>query len=500
VVKNVLLQSGIAFALVVMLPGAATPVPSAYHVLNRLGYGPLPGEIPQVQREGTARWIADQLAPGRDDPALADRLATLDALAKTPGQLAREFPNPEPTADPARESMDFAPPPRKPGEITRQLAQAKLLRAVYGHRPLDEAMVDFWFNHFNVTAQKGPIKWLIASYEQDVIRPRAMGRFRDLLGAVAHSPAMLHYLDNTQSVAEGAARGGKKRGLNENYARELLELHTLGVDGGYSQTDVREAARVLTGWSAERVRDGEPAFKFRARLHDRGAKRVLGQEFPAGRAQDEGERLLDLLAAHPSTATFIAGKLVRRFVSDNPPASLVARAAGRFKDTGGDIRETMTLILTSPEFAGSAGQKTKTPFEFVASALRATGASTDAGIPVLDALRRLGQPPYICAAPTGYPDKPELWTTPGGLLTRLNFANALVSNRIPGTTVALDRQTVAQRDDPLQILESLNGGLLGGTLGDRTRGVLESALGGKRGLSRELLFGLLLGSPEFQVR
>ncbi|MBM3274136.1 MAG: DUF1800 domain-containing protein, partial [Candidatus Sericytochromatia bacterium] len=369
--KIVVLNSGIAFVLALALSGDAVAKPSAFHVLNRLGYGPLPGQIQEVEREGTDRWIAGQLAPGQESQALADRLAALDALGKTPGQLAREFPNPGPKADPARESMEFAPPRRRPGEIAQQLAQAKLLRAVYGRRALDEAMVDFWFNHFNVTAQKGQIKWLIASYEQDVIRPRTMGKFRDLLGAVAHSPAMLYYLDNAQSVAEGAARAGKKRGLNENYARELLELHTLGVDGGYSQTDVREAARILTGWSAERVRDGEPAFVFRAKLHDRGAKRVLGQEFPAGRGQDEGERLLDMLAAHPSTATFIAGKLVRRFVSDNPPGDLVARAAARFEASGGDIRQTLSLILSGPEFAGSATHKTKTPFEFVASALRA---------------------------------------------------------------------------------------------------------------------------------
>ncbi len=465
---------------------ATSPEVSPHLVQNRIGFGPRPGQLGIL---GAQAYLERQLRPGAEGPALAGRLAALTTLGQTSGQLYAAYPLP---GKASAMFGDKAAP--RPEIIVRQLAQAKVLRAVYAERQLDEAMVDFWFNHFNVSAQKGPIKWLVTSYERDVIRPNAMSKFRELLGAVAHSPAMLVYLDNFQSVTDG-----KKRGLNENYARELLELHTLGVDGGYSQADVRETARILTGWSVDRPR-AEPAFVFRARQHDRGAKAVLGTVFPAGRGQDEGERLLDLLAAHPATARHLAGKLVRRFVADAAPPALIDRAAARFARTGGDIRETVRLILTSPEFAASAGQKTKTPFEFVASALRATAARTDAGVPVLDALRRLGQPPYICQPPTGYPDKPELWTTPGGLLARLNFATALAANRLPGTAIDLAAQAEPTGEDPLAEVEALGGILLGAAPAGGTRAVLEASLAAQRPGDRALLVGLLLGSPEFQVR
>ncbi|MBM3270476.1 MAG: DUF1800 domain-containing protein [Candidatus Sericytochromatia bacterium] len=455
-------------------------------LLDRAAYGPRPGDAARLD---PAAWLADQLSPGAEGPDLAARLAPLVTLTMSPGRLLAAYP---PRGEAQRMSGAVERP--KPEQIVRELAQAKLLRAVHGEWQLREVMVDFWFNHFNVAAQKGPLKWLVTGYERDVIRPRTLGRFRDLLGAVAHSPAMLVYLDNFQSVAEG-----RKRGLNENYARELLELHTLGVGGGYTQQDVRETARLLTGWGVARLRE-EPEFAFLARQHDTGAKTVLGERFPAGGGQAEGERLLDLLAAHPATARHVAEKLVRRFVSDDPPAGLVARAAARFGATGGDIRETLRLILESPEFAASAGQKTKTPWEFVVSALRATGARTDAGLPILDALRRMGQPPYLCQPPTGYPDRPELWTTPGGLLARLSFAHALAAGRLPGTTVDLASAGLPAGDDTLAVVAAFDEAWLGGRLGGATRAVLEGAVRERGGGDAALIAGLVLGSPEFQVR
>src|SRR6185295_18491817 len=267
---------------------------------------------------------------------------------------------------------------RRANQVVIELSQQKLLRAAYSERQLQEVLVDFWFNHFNVDARKGATRFLVTEYERDAIRPHVLGRFRDLLEATAKSPAMLFYLDNWMSVDPGSAglgspsalRAGnrQKRGLNENYGRELMELHTLGVDGGYSQNDVTEVARAFTGWTIGNPRQGGGYF-FNARLHDRGEKLVLGHRIKAGGGESDGEQVLDILATHPSTARFIATKLARRFVSDAPPASLVDRLADKFRATDGDLREVTRTILTSPEFLSPTtyGAKVKTPFEFVVS-------------------------------------------------------------------------------------------------------------------------------------
>jgi uncharacterized protein (DUF1800 family) len=310
-----------------------------------------------------------------------------------------------------------------------EAARQKILRAVYSERQLQEVLTDFWFNHFNVDARKGPVKLMLAEYERDTIRPHVLGKFRDLLEADAKSPAMLFYLDNWMSNV--------RRGLNENYARELMELHTLGVDGGYTQQDVVDVARAFTGWTIDQPRDNG-GFVFRRAQHDRDRKIVLGHVIEAGGDESDGERVLDILATHPSTARFIATKLVRRFLSDTPPPALVARAAKRFRDTDGDLREVTRTILTSPEFLSTAASNTKikSPFEFVVSALRATGADVQDALPLVRALQRLGMPLFQCQPPTGYKDTADAWINTGALVDRMNFALRLATNTLPGTSIA----------------------------------------------------------------
>jgi uncharacterized protein (DUF1800 family) len=313
-----------------------------------------------------------------------------------------------------------------------------VLRAVYSERQLEEVLTDFWFNHFNVDARKGPDRLMIAEYERDAVRPRVFGRFRDLLEATAKSPAMLFYLDNWMSVDPNIDEGPRRRrGLNENYARELMELHTLGVDGGYTQQDVTEVARCFTGWTIDRPRENGP-FRFAPRLHDFGRKVVLGHMIAAGGGESDGERVLDILASHPSTARFIATKLARRFISDTPPPAIVDRAAKRFRDTGGDLRDVVRTILTSREFLSpdAYGAKVKTPFEFVISALRATGADVGDATPIVRALQQLGMPLYQCQPPTGYKDTAEAWINTGALVDRMNFAVRLASGRLSGVSIS----------------------------------------------------------------
>lgn len=497
---------------------ASTSVPSdaadIAHALNRLTYGPRPGDIDRVKAMGLQRWIETQLSPSRiDNSTLEARLARLETLALDPATIQREYAGPamrerrqraaEGTdADPARatesadqkaraaeradagqpratESADRMQPEqmvrsrapisdvqRKDRQVIADLEEAKLLRAVYSERQLEEVLVDFWFNHFNVFAGKGATRNYLGQYEREAIRPHVLGNFREMLGATAKSPAMLFYLDNwlsstdmrTASPSVGAraprgrglagARGrgeppARSRGINENYARELLEVHTLGVDGGYTQEDVLNVARAFTGWTMQ-PRQGS-GFVFVARLHDGGDKKVLGQTI-TGDGLDEGERVLDIVAAHPSTATHIARKLAIRFVSDTPPAALVDRAAARFTATRGDLREVVKTIITSPEFfaADARTTKVKTPLEFVASALRATSADVRTALPLARTLRDMGMPLYFCQPPTGYEETATTWVSAGALVSRMNFAVDLSKNAIRGVRVPLsEEQTLA---------------------------------------------------------
>jgi len=422
--------------------------------------------------------------------------------------------------------------------VANELIQGKILRATYSERQLQEVMTDFWLNHFNIFIGKGADQYLLTSYERDVIRPRALGKFEDLLRATAQSPAMLFYLDNALSVgpnsdfANGISnraykKAGKKRnrnagtgnqakgkrgGLNENYGRELMELHTLGVNGGYTQKDVTEVARVFTGWTLKKPKQGE-GFTFEDRMHEPGEKWVLGHRIkPNG--EKEGLEVLHILARHPSTAKFVSTKLAIRFVSDNPPQALVDRMAETFRKKDGDIREVLKTMLHSPEFwsADEYRSKVKTPFEFVISALRATGADVADAAPLAHQLQSLGMPLYGMQPPTGYSMKADAWMSSAALLGRLNFSLALTSGKLKG--LKLDPGYLlgpnGTASDPQQTLAVLENNLLAADISRQTHDTIatqlqEAKLGGRLGdqtrlSSFSVIAGLLLGSPEFQKR
>jgi uncharacterized protein (DUF1800 family) len=322
--------------------------------------------------------------------------------------------------------------------ITEDLMEGKLLRAVLSHRQLEEVLTDFWFNHFNVFLDKGADRYLTTSYERDVIRPHVLGKFHDLLLATAESPAMLYYLDNWESAGPNTGRGRARRGLNENYGRELMELHTLGVDGGYTQKDVTEVARCFTGWTIRNLQSGQGQFYFNPAMHDRGEKVVLGVTIPAGGGQEDGLKVLDILAHHPSTARFISRSLAVRFVSDNPPQSLVDRMAKTFRRKDGDLREVMKTMLNSREFwsRGAYRSKMKSPLEMVASSVRAVGGDIDYGFALVQQVTQLGEPLYRKQEPTGYSNQSQDWVNSASLLARMNFGVALAENRIPGVKVS----------------------------------------------------------------
>jgi uncharacterized protein (DUF1800 family) len=428
--------------------GAEPRIPSdrqaIEHALNRLAFGPGRGDVAKLERIGLSRWIEQQLRPERiPTDNLDQKLSRLTTLNLEPGAIAREYIQPAREERRRRQQAAAAsgsdqPPPRMaPNDTIRRaqqvfsdLAEAKILRAVYSDRQLEEVLTDFWFNHFNVFGRKGQTEVYLGAYERDVIRPHIFGKFRELLGATAKSPAMLLYLDNWQS-----GRNGK---INENYARELLELHTLGVDGGYTQADIVAVAKALTGWTIRRPQD--PGFRFAPLMHDRGEKVVLGHTIRAGGGIEDGERVLDIVAKHPSTARHIAFKLAQRFVSDTPPPALVDRAAARFRESGGDLREVVRVIVTSPEFFAPAAQraKVKTPFEFVVSALRETNAEVTSAVTVMRALAQMGMPLYLCQPPTGYGDTADAWVSSGSLVSRINFALDLSNNRLRGVNIVTD--------------------------------------------------------------
>ena len=401
--------------------GAARPPDTdraIVHLLNRIGYGPRTNDVERVRAIGIERYIDQQLHPERiPDAAMSARLSGLTTIGMSSRAIAEQYELP--ALEARREGKEKRALPRANG-VMIELAEQKMLRAIFSERQLQEVLTDFWFNHFNVDARKGPVRFMLTEYERETIRPHVLGKFRDLLEATAKSPAMLFYLDNWMS-ADPNANG--RKGLNENYGRELMELHTLGVDGGYTQKDVTEVARAFTGWTIQNPRQGG-GFIFNPRLHDAGEKLVLGHRIKTGGDISDGEQVLDILAKHPSTARFIATKLARRFVGDAPPASLVDRAAARFRDTNGDLREVMRTILTSPEFLASDAYraKVKTPLEFVMSAVRATGADVQDASLLLRTMQQLGMPLYQCQPPTGYKDTADAWINTGALVARMNAA------------------------------------------------------------------------------
>ena len=598
------------------------------HALNRLAYGPRPGDIERVKQMGLAKWIDQQLNPSSiDDKASEARLGDYPTLRMTTARLIEEYPQPKPAAAPVekpagertpaqvalaeqRRSDTAAPvvakdtPPsqgvvggsfpgvapditaqtpadnpnapapmkegpranpatkgagkrdflggdpnnisravaedsKRPPRIVAELAMAKVTRAIYSERQLQQMMDDFWFNHFNVFAGKGEDRYYLTSYERDVIQPHTLGKFKDLLNASAKSPAMLFYLDNFLSAdpkaqeriaAQRALRQMRygrpwpprnppaqpqkknKRGLNENYGRELMELHTLGVDGGYTQKDVTEVARCFTGWTIDRPRLS-PEFKFDERLHDPDTKYVLGKKIHAGGMKD-GEDVIDMLAHHPSTAKFISTKLARRFVSDNPPPELVTRMAKTFKDTDGDIRAVLKTMIWSPEFWSreTYRAKIKTPFELVVSAARAVGADVDMPMPLVAWVGRIGEPLYQCQPPTGYSDKADTWVNTGALLNRLNFSLTLAGNKMRGSrTDVASLLGMESATDAKAALERAVQLFLGGQAAPTTVETLEKQLDNPQVLQAKLddpvkqvdlgvVAGLVLGAPEFQRR
>jgi len=520
------------------------------HALDRLTFGPQPGDVARVKKMGVKKWIDLQLHPERipENPDLEAKLQPLESLRMTPMEAVQHYPPPQmiraiaagrqplpddpllratvqrliarykikkeeaatgkgapafdPNADmepaksleevlagPQLQIMRNGKPDQKrvllesmpadqledmlialprgqrqqlfansPVDVQRKillmnspqqvvaydLLEAKLFRAVESKRQLAEELDDFWFNHFNVYYDKGSERFLIPAYERDAIRPNVLGKFRELLEAIAKSPAMLFYLDNFQSVRPDIDANSKnrrvKRGLNENYGRELMELHTLGVNGGYTQHDVTEVARCFTGWTIEEPRRGG-GFFYNDNLHDKGEKVVLGHVIAAGGGIEDGEKVLDILASHPSTAKFISTELAQRFVADNPPQTLIDKMSKTFLDTGGDIRQVMKAMLESKEFwsQGAYNAKIKTPFEMVASSVRALGANVTDAWALANQVGNLGEPLYRKQEPTGYSNLNAEWVNSAALLGRMNFAVQLAQNHVPGVKADLSR-------------------------------------------------------------
>jgi len=428
--------------------GMATPVIIEQYTPPKPVASPSPAPVrsPDTMTATSAKSIADnslnqvpQLTANANMTAMSGEMQVKEAADKMAAPVSEKKGASGPLA---LQSPKPTPPPKNPQMVVTDLQRAKLLRAVYSEQQLYEVMVDFWENHFSIFANKDDDRYLLTAFDRETIRPFAMGRFRDLLGATAHSPAMLFYLDNWRSSvprpypAKGDKAAGVDGGFNENYARELMELHTLGVDGGYTQKDVQEVARCFSGWTIQKPNE-QGLFVYRPGYHDDGEKTVLGHRILAGGGIADGERVLDILASHPATAKFIATKLARRFISDDPPQSVIDRAAAVFLKTDGSIRETLRAIITSPEFFSPTAYraKTRSPFEFVAASMRALNAETDGDRPVLDFISRMGQPLFGRITPDGYSDRAEQWLSSGAMIARLNFASALAANLIKGTSV-----------------------------------------------------------------
>ena len=483
---------------------------AAAHIISRFSFGVKPGQIDAVSKFTVEEWFKAQLAASFKDDSLNTFLKSYESLSMTNAEIVETYPKGgqilrkairdgviDKDSAKAADKKDYKQDIKKymdangykpQAELFRQLINQKILRATYSNNQLKEVLTDFWFNHFNVTIAKGDVGQFVTSYERDVIRPNVFGKFEDLLLATAKSPAMLTYLDNFKStvneenassqqkkIAErreeminnqmdklndnGKIKKPKMQGLNENYAREIMELHTLGVDGGYTQTDVTQAARILTGWTLnpeveynvkikrkpneQRLNQMgfvmEDDFLFAANKHDKGEKKVLGVTFPAGGGYEEGAKLIHLLATHPSTAKFISRKLAIRFVSDNPPQSLVDKMAKTFLEKEGSIKEVLITMVSAPEFwvKNTLREKTKSPFELAISSVRSINAKVEAPYQLFTWMTKMGQKIYSYQAPTGFPDKGQYWINTGSLLNRMNFGLALASGRIPGIRINL---------------------------------------------------------------
>jgi uncharacterized protein (DUF1800 family) len=489
------------------------------HVLNRMAFGPTPADIQHVREIGIDRYIDEQLHPERiaESPALTERLAAIATLKLEPSQLFVEYGPILPIMNGGvRPTPEEAKARRQRAQIIVQQAQdARIWRALYSRRQLQEVMVDFWYNHFNVFAGKALDHLWVGRYEGDAIRPYALGHFRDLLLATAHSPAMLFYLDNQLNTAPGSPGArGNLTGINENYAREIMELHTLGVDGGYTQNDVIALAHILTGWGLDRpdLRQGAgPATMFDASRHDFAPQTILGRTIPAG-GEEAGLTAINILASSPATARHIAFELAQYFVADKPPQGLVDRLAQRFHDTDGDIAAVLKTLLMSKEFRDSAGQKYKTPYQYVLSAARAAGVEVNNPRPLLATMARLGQPLYYCQTPDGYKNTEDAWLSPDATTLRIGFATGLgrgvlplkspppeqqvEANMTPAPQLVADQPAAQPKPEPPKgdpVDATALEALLAPTLGGNTRTTVAEA-------PDDLKAALILGSPDFMHR
>jgi uncharacterized protein (DUF1800 family) len=531
-------------------PAGLNSVDPAMLALNRLAFGPRPGDVERVRAQGVDNYVEEQLSPQSiDDSAMDMMLKQFPSLTMSAVELAKTYGDAllqrrvKGILDNQGMSVSLqsaiegflrlfgvggdtsgggnSAPQTNPLAILVQVIQATVLRQMYSERQLFEMMVDFWSNHFNIYIVKNECRFLKTVDDRDVIRKNALGKFRDLLFASAHSPAMLVFLDNVTNV----------RGVpNENYARELMELHTLSVNGGYTQTDVQEVARCFTGWTVSTAKRGligpdyssAGEFDFRVGGHDAGEKRVLGVSIPPGGGITDGEQVVDILARHPSTAQFVSTKLVRRFVSDNPPDRLVASAADTFLKSEGDIGAVMSTILHSDEFLQSFGQKAKRPLEYIASAVRALGASETTGVSsggangkgkmgppyaggnggvVAQALRLMGQVPFMWQAPNGYPDVADAWINSNNLLARWNLALSLTGNKAAGFHVDLNAVRGADSSSPEASVDFWTRRILNRSIPDADRAKLVAYLDSDVSHKKiEGLVALILASPHFQYK
>ncbi len=502
------------------------------HLLNRIAYGPRPGDIDRVLAIGIDRFIEQQLHPERlPDDELERSLNKFQVLSLTDRDLLRiireQRQAQRPASDPAAAQVQGKPKQRNRYALLRlQYQNVAVFRAAQSERQLYEVMADFWANHFNVFFGKGLARVLLPTYIEETIRPNALGRFEDLLVLTAQSPAMLYYLDNFQSVAPGArpreparnmngmlppaeqrradsiraVRNARRpTGLNENYARELLELHTLGVDGGYTQEDIVNVARIFTGWSA-RVNQGGPMV-FLPWAHDEGPKVVLGRAFPPNGGKQEGFDLLRMLASHPSTRRHLSAKLCAKFVADTPPETCIATASDAWTRSDGNIRSVVEAILTSADFWAeeNRGVKVKTPLEFVVSAVRAIGADLRHETNMARHIADMGQPLFWWGPPTGYPESMESWVSSSSMLQRLNWTRVLSSGRPPETRAAISTLIPRPRDTA-ELVSRVNHVVLHGMATPNTLRVMREAAAAEASpvTARAVALSLALGSPEFQ--
>jgi uncharacterized protein (DUF1800 family) len=487
-----------AVCLLLLLPALpANAVDSdqqVLHVLNRLAFGPTADDFNYVKVVGVERYIAEQLDPANitEPIELRYRLAQLGTFGLGAVELRQLYGPLRPVAGVKPALDDIREEQQRASLVLREAAQARVWRAVLSRRQLEQVMVNFWFNHFNIFAGEGLERIWIGNYEEQAIRPYALGRFRDLLFAVAKHPAMLVYLDNTQNTA--SARTGADR-LNENFAREVMELHTLGAEGGYTQDDVETLARVFTGWRVNPLDSNafpEVAAVFEGARHDYGPKLFLGRQLKA-RGKAEGEEALDILAASPATAHHIAFELAQYFVADTPAPDLVDRLAARFLATGGDIRLVLKTLFDSAEFWASTGQKYKTPYEFVVSAVRAAGVPVNNVRPLLGWMSRLGMPLYGCETPDGYKSTTDAWLSPDATMQRIAFAAAFARGALPVTKDLEDGLAAPTPDRPSPVDPNRLEAIFGSTLTTGTRAVVDAAPAGERA-------ALILGSPDFMRR